>query len=297
MKRDTLFYKIFQQAPNRFFELMAAVYARAESFGNTASPVPLPINTDRYTFGSVEVKEAAFRIDGVFQPPNARSPVYFAEVQMQRDNDLNERIFSEVGIFIRQNKGNFRDWQVAIIYPTRKIEQISTEVPAELFASGRFLRVYLDELGPIDELPIGLGLMVLTTTKEKLAVASAKQLIAKSRGLPTENAIIGMIAEIIVYKFSQLSREEVDTMLDIKLQDTRVYQEAKAEGRAEGQKEGQKEALCLLLEQKFGSLSPQQRSTIGNLNSEQLTELTRSLLSFQNLQSLESWLQTTTSNS
>jgi hypothetical protein len=81
--------------------------------------------------------------------------VYFAEVQMQRDNDLNERIFSEVGIFIRQNKGNFRDWQVAIIYPTRKIEQISTEVPAELFASGRFLRIYLDELGPIDELPIG----------------------------------------------------------------------------------------------------------------------------------------------
>ncbi len=47
------------------------------------------------------------------------------------------------------------------------------------------------------------------------------------------NEIIEMITTIAVYKFRALSREEVETMLGITLQETRVYQEAKAEGREE----------------------------------------------------------------
>ncbi|MHC5932771.1 hypothetical protein [Nostoc sp.] len=39
------------------------------------------------------------------------------------------------------------------------------------------------------------------------------------------------------YKFANLSREEVETMFEIKLQETRVYQEAKEEGRQEGLKQ------------------------------------------------------------
>ena len=52
-----------------------------------------------------------------------------------------------------------------------------------------------------------------------------------------------------VYKFANLSRKEVEAMLGIKLEETRVYQEAKQEGleqglqqgREEGRKEGRKE--------------------------------------------------------
>ncbi|MEA5602998.1 hypothetical protein [Nostoc sp. UHCC 0252] len=36
-----------------------------------------------------------------------------------------------------------------------------------------------------------------------------------------------------VYKFANLSREEVEAMLGVKLEETRVYQEAKQEGREE----------------------------------------------------------------
>ncbi len=52
MKTDTLFYKIFQDFPQFFFELCR-----------------LPTtNTDWYTFTSVEVKQLAFRLDGLFLP-------------------------------------------------------------------------------------------------------------------------------------------------------------------------------------------------------------------------------------
>jgi predicted transposase YdaD len=70
--------------------------------------------------------------------------------------------------------------------------------------------------------------MVLTITKESKAVVVAKNLIDRSRGLAAESATIGMVAEIIVYKFNQLSREEVDTILHIKREEIRVYKEAKA---------------------------------------------------------------------
>jgi len=44
--------------------------------------------------------------------------------------------------------------------------------------------------------------------------------------------IIDVIATIAVYKFANLSREEVEAMLGLSAQ-TKVYQEAKAEGRLE----------------------------------------------------------------
>ncbi|MEH1806128.1 MAG: hypothetical protein ACYTXT_12610 [Nostoc sp.] len=39
--------------------------------------------------------------------------------------------------------------------------------------------------------------------------------------------------DIAVYKFANLSREKVEAMLGVKLEETRVYQEAKQEGREE----------------------------------------------------------------
>ncbi len=49
--------------------------------------------------------------------------------------------------------------------------------------------------------------------------------------------IIDVITTIAVYKFANLSREEVEAMLGVKLEETRVYQEAKQEGREEGREE------------------------------------------------------------
>jgi hypothetical protein len=84
-------------------------------------------------------------------------------------------------------------------------------------------------------------LMVLTTLSEEVAPASARWMINQASSLPDSRAIIEMVTEIMVYKFANLSRREVDEMLGIKLEETRVYREAREEGRVE---EAQTLELC-----------------------------------------------------
>jgi predicted transposase/invertase (TIGR01784 family) len=60
--------------------------------------------------------------------------------------------------------------------------------------------------------------------------------------------IIEVVTTIAVYKFSKLSREEVEAMLGLRLEDTRVYREAKEEGREEGRTEVLAATIPLLLQ-------------------------------------------------
>jgi predicted transposase YdaD len=163
------------------------------------------------------------------------------------------------------------------------MEQSRTEVVREMLASGRIIRVYLDELGAVSELPIGLGLMVLTTLGGDEAISEARGFIDRSQG---NRGIIDAVSTIMVYKFSNLSRDEVDAILGIELEQTRVYQEAKAEGRNEGE-----QALVLkLLTRKLGSIDPQLRSRIINLNIDRVESLGEALLDFTSIADLEAWL-------
>ncbi len=65
--------------------------------------------------------------------------------------------------------------------------------------SGRITPIYLDELGNEAELPIGLGLMVLTTLEGDVAVESARQTIERSRSLNDSRVIIELVSTILVY--------------------------------------------------------------------------------------------------
>jgi predicted transposase YdaD len=48
-----------------------------------------------------------------------------------------------------------------------------------------------------------------------------------------------LIETVIIYKLAQLSREEIQTMLQVHdIRETRVYQEAKEEGLKEGMEKG-----------------------------------------------------------
>jgi predicted transposase/invertase (TIGR01784 family) len=232
MRRGTIFYQLFVQSPSLLFDLI---------------PNP-PANAAEYTFDSVEVKETSFRIDGVFLPPDNSGNVYFCEVQFQPDNLLYERLNSEIGIYTYRYREQFYDWRAVVIYPSRSIEQSRLVTIDEFLASGRITRIYLDELTAIEPLPIGLELMLLTTLPDNQAVITAKTLISRSQQLPDHRAIIEMISTIIVYRFTNLTRTEVEAMIGITLQQTRVYQDAKAEGVNEGrQAEGQSLILRQLL--------------------------------------------------
>jgi predicted transposase YdaD len=152
------------------------------------------------------------------------------------------------------------------------------------------VRVYLDELGAIERLPIGVGLMVLTTLEGDAAKTEARSAIERSGG---DRAIIEMIAKIVVYKFNSLSRDEVNVMLGIELQQTRVYQEAKAEGKAEEREIGLQRERALVLKQlnrKLGNLSTQLQSEVSALSIDNIESLGEALLDFNSIADLESWL-------
>jgi len=273
MKRDTIFYQIFQQSPQLLFDLL---------------PQP-PANTQGYNFESIEIKEASFRIDGVLTPPDPSGDVFFVEVQMQKDPKLYERIFNEASNYTYRRTEMFSGWQCVAIYPSRSVEQTSTKVPYELFDSGRIRAIYLDALGQIDQLPTGLGLMVLTTLEGDEAVGEARGMISRSRQALDENVIINVISTIMLSKFTMLSRDEVDAMLGYKideLKQTRVYQDALQEGR----EEGREEIVLILLGHKFGLLSLTNSSKIKPLDFDRLQALTTALLDFTTVADLEDWL-------
>jgi predicted transposase/invertase (TIGR01784 family) len=274
MRRDSIFYQLFRQYPTLLFDLLSQPPDRASE----------------YIFDSIEVKETAFRIDGVFLPPDPSGIVYLCEVQFQLDELLYERMLSEISIYTYRNRERFANWQAVVIYPTRNMEQSRTEMVQELLDSGRIRRVYLDELGAVAELPTGLGLMVLTTLEGDDATTQAKGLIERS---PERADIINLISTIMVYKFSNLSRNEVDAMLGIELQQTRVYQEARLEGKAEGLELGlqQEKALVLkLLARKLGNLSPQFQARVSALEIDRVESLGEALLDFTSIADLEAWL-------
>lgn len=141
MRRDSIFYRLFQQSPTLLFELLSTP----------------PANAADYRFDSVAVKEPKFEIDGVFLPPDTGSPgvVYFCEVQFQKDERLYERLFGEAFLYFYRNRERYLDWQTVVIYPSRSLEQSEVYPYRTLLGSDQVHRVYLNELGEIRQLPVG----------------------------------------------------------------------------------------------------------------------------------------------
>jgi len=141
--------------------------------------------------------------------------------------------------------------------------------------------------------------MVLTTVTEQQALQEARYLLERSSVEQSETAsrtIIEMITTIMVYKFEQLSQRDVEQMLGITLQQTRVYREIKEEGRLEGRLEGrQEEAANLvirLLTKRFRQeFSEEIRFSVSSLSLPVLEDLSEALLDFTSVADLQAWLE------
>lgn len=277
MRRDTIFYKLFKQFPGLLFELVD-------------EPPP---EAAGYQFESVEVKETAFRIDGVFLPPdNAVSQVvFFAEVQFQKDEDLYHRFFSELFLFLYRHSIRYDDWFGVIIFGSRSLEPSNTKIHRGSLESGQVRRVYLDELGDLRQQPLGLGLMLLTNiTAETEAMEAARFLLAQAQQ-QSEQAIIELVTTIIFYKFSNLSREEIAAMLGLITEEPRAIREAKEEGEQQGIVKGERSLVLRQLSRRLGNIPDALLSQIQALSVERLEALGDALLDFSTLADLEGWLQ------
>ncbi|NJK66588.1 MAG: Rpn family recombination-promoting nuclease/putative transposase [Microcoleus sp. SU_5_3] len=232
MKTDTIFYSLFQEFPSFFFELIDRP----------------PDEAAAYEFTSREIKQLAFRIDGLFLPNIAApdTPFYLAEVQFQPDPDLYYCIFGELFLYLRQYTPP-NPWRVAIIYPSRSIEREDTLQFQELLTSQRVRRIYLDELPESADRSLGVNVVKLVIEPEETAAEKARQSIALARQQLSDPIVlrdlINLIETIIVYKLPQKSREEIATMLNLsELRNTRFYQEVKQEGLEEGLDQGERRA-------------------------------------------------------
>ncbi|MEO0768709.1 MAG: Rpn family recombination-promoting nuclease/putative transposase [Cyanobacteria bacterium J06649_4] len=301
MRRDSIFYYLFRRAPTLLSELV---------------PEP-PANADEYRFDSVAVKEPKFEIDGVFLPPKGKpGAVFFVEVQFQKDERLYERIFAEASLYFYRSRESFTDWQVLVIYPSRSTEQSDIFPHRSFLNGGQVHRIYLDELGDIQALPLWVALMVLTTVEKDQAPERAKELLSRAQAIPTTESrvIIDMVVTIVSYRFDQITRQEVEKMLDITFEGTRVFQEVKEdamregrqkglqeglqEGRKEGLQEGRREGrreeaaslIIRLFDKRFRDLPEDMRTSISELPLAVLEGLSETLLDFSDVSEVQEWL-------
>ena len=280
MHTDTIFYQIFLTFHSLLFELLGQPIENAEG----------------YQFTSVEVKEKAFRFDGIFMPDNVEKPIYFVEVQFQNRPEFYWELITEINIYLNQYKPQ-QDWQAVALFAKRNLDvEVLTNYQQELVNSGRIQRIYLDEI-PAGS--IGMGLIELIVSKENQAPQLVQNLMERTKteisNYREKQGIIELLETVLVSKFSKLSRQEVEAMFllsDIK--QTRVYQEAKEEGR-------QAEATNLLLRilsKRFGKLSSGGKyelpvryiESINRLTIAQLEDLGEALLDFGDINDLEQWL-------
>jgi predicted transposase/invertase (TIGR01784 family) len=232
VKTDSIFYRLFQELPSIFFELI----------GNP------PESAEAYQFSSIEIKQTAFRIDGVFLPTQGeQNPIYFVEVQFQTDAEIYSRLFSEIFLYLRQNQPQ-NSWRAVVIYPNRSLDTSDINNYSELLNSQRVIRIYLDELGETVSLPVGIATIKLIVESEETAISTARELINRTQqAINTESdrrQLLELIETILIYKFPRMNREEIENMFGLsELKQTRVYQEAKQEGIEEGIQEGKQEGI------------------------------------------------------
>ncbi|MEA5618599.1 Rpn family recombination-promoting nuclease/putative transposase [Cronbergia sp. UHCC 0137] len=220
MKTDTIFYTLLQNLPDVFFELLKQS----------------PRLASHYEFSSVEIKELARRIDGLFLPKveYPQDPIYFVEVQFQSDDDLYWRLMTEVFVYLNQYRP-IQPWKAVVLWAKRSIDSGVPLVYQTLLAAGQIHVIYLDELTQAPS-SIGLGIIQLVVASEDDAVQKARSLIdqVQQTDAPNRRYLLELVERMLVYKFSSSSRQELEAMFGLtQWQQTRFYQEVREEVKEE----------------------------------------------------------------
>ncbi|HAN45141.1 MAG TPA: hypothetical protein DCQ32_01150 [Cyanobacteria bacterium UBA8156] len=308
MKTDSIFYRLLQEYPAAFFEVLGQP-------GETAQ---------FYTFASVEVKQTAFRLDGVFESQSPALPMYFIEVQFQEDRRFFDRAIPEIMLYLAQNE-RITDWRL-VVWVARP--SLLPSLPAKYrLLSPNLTIIALNQLANVSEKPIGVNLIDLIVCPAQQAPAKVVELRTRLQSVMESNLqglLVDLMETVLVYKFAHLSRKEIAAMFGLsELKQTRVYQEAKAEGKEEGVQIGRQEGvqigrqegvqigrqegvqigrqegvrmgeaklLIRLLSRRFGELRPSQQDRIAALPLEELEGLGEALLDWQSADDFPDWLR------
>jgi predicted transposase YdaD len=171
-----------------------------------------------------------------------------------------------------------------MIYPSRSTEQKVTHPYRALLESDQVQIIYLDGLGNIRDLPLLISLAVLPTVPPKKAPAEARDILARAKAQPQQyEVIVDLVTRIVSYMFLDQSPQEIDKMLDIQFEETRVYKDTFAKGELN--------MVLRQLGQNCGQLSIELVREVTALPLDQLEALGDALLKFKKVKDLEKWLQ------
>ncbi len=216
MKTDTIFYTLLQNLPSVLFELLQQS----------------PTQEKHYEFSSVEIKELARRIDGLFLPKleYPQDPIYFVEVQYQRDDDLYWRLITEAFVYLNQYRPEKR-WQAVVLWAKRSLDPGIPIAYQTSLSEGQIQVIYLDELADTSS-SIGLRIIGLVVAPEDEAVEVARSLVNQVRqaDVTNRNRLLELVERMLIYKFSNQTRQELEAMFGLtEWQQTRFYQEVEQE--------------------------------------------------------------------
>ena len=237
MRTDTIFYELFQTAPGLLFELIGKQPTLARS----------------YQFTSVEVKELARTIDGLFLPTDKTSsePIYFLEVQFQKDPNFYWRFLTELFVYIGQYKPQ-RNWQAVVVWAKRSFDP-GVPLPYQtLLESNHIKQVYLDELDQMGTGSVQLDLVKLVVESETKASQKVKPLVQRAeqeiQDESLQRDIIELIEKVLVYKFTSKSREELQKMIytESEWKQSKLYHSLKEELEQKAEEKTKRSVLSLL---------------------------------------------------
>jgi predicted transposase/invertase (TIGR01784 family) len=222
MITDPLFYRLFATSPETFFLLLGLAPDSARALAA------------RYLYEALEFKETAYRLDGIFRPRERGLPLYFLEVQFYPLPSIFADLLAKVYTYLKQHDPG-QSYCGVVLFATRGLEPQDLAPYQPLLDAGLIRRYFLDEMPEVPDAPVGLSILYLIRQTESQAPATARELVARTRREIEDEALradlVELIETVIIYKLPQLSRQEIQAMLQVHdIRETRVYQEAKEEG-------------------------------------------------------------------
>ncbi|MBK1632357.1 hypothetical protein CKO31_16760 [Thiohalocapsa halophila] len=166
MHTDALFYRLFQERPATVFELTGLAYDQNAG----------------YRLSAVEVKQTAFRLDGLLAPSQGKTdaPLIFVEAQFQPKPDFYARWFAAIFLYLFRHDVT-RPWRAVVVYPDRGTDQDIPPAYAPLADAGLLQRVFLTDFLKTEETAVGVRLARLVVLDRATAAAEARALATTSR--------------------------------------------------------------------------------------------------------------------
>jgi predicted transposase/invertase (TIGR01784 family) len=285
MKTDKLFYRIFLNQPNLIAELIPGIPSDCE-----------------FEYSAPVLKEKETRLDGLLTPisNNSDVPLIFLEAQMQRDTKFYSRYFRGIFSYIDQYEIS-KNWRGLLILLNKRLE-LGSELPHRNLLNSQVERLYLEDLLHQDDLSPNLALLRLIVTPKDQAGLAARKILNSVSTEAEFQLKLDLVESILVNKFTQLTLEEIQKMLNLKETDitqTRFYQEVLEigekkgiqQGMQQGVQQGEANLTIRLLKRRCGNLTAIQEQKVRSLSISQLESLGEALLDFPNMSDWENWLQ------